>query len=60
MTPNDFEVILPKITDEMWEALNGTSIMTWDKENDRPDWTQDAVDFACFLKIRERAKIPPG
>ena len=49
------EIVLPKITDELWEMFGETQLMTWDKANNRPHWTQDAVDIAAHLEIRERA-----
>lgn len=49
---------LPKITDEIWEDYNETSLMTW--KDGGPHWTQLAVDFACLLKGRclEQTRVP--
>jgi len=47
------EIILPIITDEMWDMFSDTDLMTWDRHKDRPDWTQTAVDIAAYLEIRE-------
>lgn len=48
------EILLPKITDELWEMFGETQLMTWDRENNRPHWTQDAVDITAYLETRER------
>jgi len=42
------KLVLPFITDELWEEYNETCLMTW--KDSRPHWTQLAVDFACELR----------
>ena len=44
-------VFLPYITDELYEEFCDTCLISWDKETDRPDWTQTAVDFVAQLPI---------
>ena len=43
------EMGLPVIDDDMWEMFNDTCLMTWDREANRPDWTQTAVDIVAYL-----------
>ena len=43
-------ISLPIITDEIWLEYNETDLVTWDRESNKPHWTQIAVDFACTLK----------
>lgn len=38
---------LPVVTDEIWEELNETCLLTW--KDGKPHWTQTAVDFICCL-----------
>ena len=45
-------MILPLITNELWDDFHETSLMTWDRDNNKPEWTQDAVDFACVLSAK--------
>lgn len=49
MTDECISISLPKITNGMWDSLSETSLMTWDRERNQPQWTQDAVDFVCLL-----------
>ena len=57
MTETAYEIVLPEITDEVWDTFSGTDLITWDYENNRPHWTQVAVDIVSYLEVRERAHI---
>jgi hypothetical protein len=48
---------LPYITDSLWEEFNETDLMTWDKQTNRPHWTQTAVDFSCALPITKKGDV---
>lgn len=42
-------VSLPEITDELWEELKETDLMTWPRDKRCPHWTQTAVNFVAVL-----------
>lgn len=54
------EIGLPKIDDDMWEMFSDTSLMTWDRESNKPHWTQDAVDFVCYVRNWNADELEKG
>ena len=51
---------LPYITEELFDQFIETGLMAWDKETNRPGWTQEAVDFACCLPSKCKKLSLPG